>query len=227
MRKNNDVKNKMIPSFLVLLVVMLLLFSGVNIKNTVLALSGDYNRAVSGDNQIDANDWDVLDEDFLATDGTNGMDSNANIVLNGGNIKGLPDTPVELNDATSKVYVDTEIAGVAVAGSANITNVDGESLKMVCGETPLGSTDWAQVFFDTITLLVDTSAAGFVSDDVSYSVSLYGDGSMYEAVGYNGIYQSSATGFRIYVSNNSLAVLSAVSARDSYKWYIKWCGIGK
>jgi hypothetical protein len=227
MKKNNDVKNKIISNFLVLLVVTLLLFSGVNIKNTVLALNGDYDRAGSGDNQIETDDWDFLDEDFLARDGSNEMDNDANIILNGGNIKGLPDIPEGSNDATSKLYVDTEIAGVVGGGSANIINTSGENLKMVCGETSFGSTEWAQVFSNTITLLVDTSSASFASDDVAYSVSLYGDGSMYEAVGYNGIYQSSATSFRIYVTNNLLNTLSAVSVRDNYKWYIRWCGVGK
>lgn len=73
---------------IVLLVAILIggffVFSPVSLRQTALALSGDYDRFSSGDNAIDQADWDLLDEDFVALD--NGTANNLtvnDITLNG------------------------------------------------------------------------------------------------------------------------------------------------
>jgi len=206
--------------FFVILIFGFIIFSGANFKNSVLALTGNYSKNV-GD-PLSTNDWNKLDDDFVAKSGDT-MQGDLN--LNGKKITNLAD-PADNGDAVNKSSMDSAIAAILI-GSGGIKNTSGESLKMICGSTPYGSTNW-QNSVGSITLVVDTSVAGFASNDVVYFVSLYGDSAMYRAVGYNGIYDSTANSFRIYVNNNDItSPFSNVTARDSYKWYIKWCGIGK
>lgn len=226
MRKNIFKKEK-VYSLLMLLGFIFFLLSGVSIKNTVLALTGDYNRVVSGDNQIDTADWDNLDNDFVAKSGDV---MQGDLSMGGKKITNLID-PVNGGDAVNKNSLDNAISAIATAGSANIKNISGENLKMVCGTTPIGSTVWLNGGANTITTTVDTSSAGFTDNNVIYFASLAGDMGMFSAVGQNAIYKPISgnyrEGFRIYLINNDLSLYNAASATSPWNWHIRWCGIGK
>jgi len=208
--------------FLFLIFGAVIFLSGINIRNTVLALTGDYDRASSGNNEINEEDWDNLDVDFLATDGSNVMNSGANIVLSGGgNVKGLPDVPVNNNDAASKVYVNSRVA-------SGITNTGGETLKMVCGTTPYAATTWQVTGDNTVGIKIDTSAANFVdNNEVFYTASLYGDDGMYQATGMSNIYLDSGGGFWLYLSQRNGGTFNVSTINNSWHWYVRWCGVGK
>ncbi|MCD4762247.1 hypothetical protein K8R32_04800, partial [bacterium] len=66
---------------IILLIAILIggffVFSPLSLRQTALALSGDYDRFNSGDNAIDQADWDLLDEDFVALD--NGTANNLTV----------------------------------------------------------------------------------------------------------------------------------------------------
>jgi len=213
--------------FLFIFSIMIISFSGVNIKNTVLALTGDYNRAVSGDNEINVNDWDDLDMDFLATDGSNTMTSGANIVFSGGgNVTGLPNPPINNNDATSKAYVDS-----IVGGSANITNTNGENLKMICGRTPPGATNWINGS-PTWYVDVDISAANFTEGTIPYIFTSLGGldknwytGGVQNILSTNvGTLDNLDDEFRVYIYDfNGISFGTMLT----YGWYVNWCDIGK
>ena len=98
---------------------------------------------------------------------------------------------------------------------------------MVCGATLYGATDWVIAGADTIGVKIDTTVADFANNEVIYFASLNGDDGMYKAIGVNNIYNSNATDFWIYLSNKDIGAFDPIVARDTWKWYIKWCGIGK
>lgn len=214
-------KNIFILFLLVMFVSLFFLFSGINIKNTVLALTGNYNKNI-GDT-LGVSDWNNLDNDFVDKGG-DVMQGELN--MNGMSITNLAN-PVNSGDAINKSALDAAIASVSGGGSANITDSSGNNLKMVCGQTTYGDTPW-QNSIGSITLVVDTSSANFSNDNVTYFVSLYGDSAMYKAVGYTGIYFPTASSFRVYVAHNDVnSSFNPTTAKDSYKWYIKWCGVGQ
>lgn len=210
--------------FLIFVIIVLLVLSGISMKNTVLALTGNYSKNV-GD-PLSAIDWNKLDDDFVAKSGDT-MQGDLN--LNGKKIMNLAD-PADNGDAVNKSTMDSAIAAIS-AGSANIKNTSGENLKVVCGSTPIGSTVWQNGGASTITTLVDASAAAFLDNNVIYFASLFGDLGMFSAIGQNSIYKPSSgnyrDGFRVYIINNDLSMYNAANATTPWNWHIRWCGIGK
>ncbi|MCK5510993.1 hypothetical protein KAI65_05660 [Candidatus Parcubacteria bacterium] len=218
-----NIKTKQLKLSLLLIFVFVLFVSSFFVffpfswQQIAMALTGNYNKNL-GDS-LDATDWNNLDDDFVAKSGDT-MQGNLN--MGGNNIINLAD-PINDSDVASKAYVDSQVN----TGSANITNTGGENLKMVCGTTSYGATNWIVAAANTITVVVDTTIANFTNNEVIYFASLNGDDGMYKAVGINNIYDSNATDFRLYLSNNDLTAFNTVTVRDTWKWHIKWCGIGK
>lgn len=95
------------------------------------------------------------------------------------------------------------------------------------GQTDPHNTDWKNYNTSGVTLAVDTTAAGF-KDAPMYSVSLYGTGNHWEAIGENAIYSPTAKGFQIYLHNTtfngSQPYINAANAKNQ-NWYVKWVGI--
>ena len=224
MKKQIQNKSFFSLSLVFLLLVFSFVFLPFSWRQMANALT-NYSKS-SGDS-LDATDWNNLDNDFLATDGSNTMNSGANIVLSGGgNIKGLPDVPANNNDAASKAYVDS-----IVGGSANITNTSGENLKMVCGRTDPGATNWIEGspswYVD-----VDISGANFTEGSMPYIfTSLGGYGNEWISRGATSISATNPSTldnlddmFRIYIIVDDGSDFSTFKANG---WYINWCAIGK
>ena len=211
----------LLVSLLILFLSSFFVFFPFSWQQIAMALTGNYNKNL-GDS-LDATDWNNLDNDFVAKSGDT-MQGNLN--MGGGSITGLAD-PINDNDAARKIYVDEQVS----SGSANISNISGENLKMVCGTTLYGATDWVAAGADTIGVNIDTTVAGFANNEVIYFVSLNGDDGMYKAIGINNIYSSSATGFWIYLSNKDIITdggpFSPATTRNIWNWHVKWCGIGQ
>jgi len=97
--------------------------------------------------------------------------------------------------------------------------------KVWTGKTIPGQTNWqkytgsmAGVYVD-----VDTAEAGFTSIPI-YLTSLGGDACHWETTGATSVYQSTTTGFRVYVKFSSGAALTPAKANEN-KWHINWIGI--
>ncbi|HOZ56490.1 MAG TPA: hypothetical protein PLH29_04665 [bacterium] len=111
-------KNKKIFNFfgfaLFFLSFVLLVLSPFSFEKAALALQGRYNRT-SSDNSITIVDWNYLDDDFLATDGTNSMTGDLNMGNN--RITNLVTSAAPANnDGATVQYVQNAISSAASAG---------------------------------------------------------------------------------------------------------------
>ena len=91
------------------------------------------------------------------------------------------------------------------------------------GSTPSGTTNWKAYGSNAIYLDVNTVAAGFTSTP-RYFASLGGGSSQFNALGVNGIYSATPTGFRIYLRDWKGAALTPAYA-NSKGWYVQWLGV--
>lgn len=83
--------------------ISLFVFAPVSFKNLALALTGDYSKDGTTNNQLDYNDWNNLVDDFLDKESTAG-DSMAGPLT-------LPGDPTSPNHAATKSYVDGLASG--------------------------------------------------------------------------------------------------------------------
>lgn len=217
--------NKLITLILFFLIVFLFLFSGVNIKNTVLAFT-----AKSLNDQLTVADWNGLADDFLAKSG--GIMS-GDININNNKITNIP-TPTSSSDnkdVANKEYVDTKFS--AGSGITNLYFTEG--IKMVCGTSGTGG--WTTVNNGSpvfgvyyITRYVDTSSAGFIDDHVIYFTSLNGEASTARSTGVQNLYQPRKNGFSVSLAMNDINENindSLNNINGSWAWEVRWCGIGK
>ncbi|NEN97634.1 MAG: hypothetical protein F6K50_19520 [Moorea sp. SIO3I7] len=111
-------------------------------------------------------------------------------------------------------------------GAAQDTS--GNSLRICCGKTPEGSTNW-QPYDSTpqgIYVDVDTSACGFKSTPY-YIVNLHGNSSHWIVTGGSAPYFATAKGFRIYLRFIYDRNLTPDFANhNDQKWHIQWLAIG-
>lgn len=100
--------------FLLLLIISscFFVFSPVSLRQLAFALQGNYDRVSPAGDQLNMTDWNYLDEDFVWREGDT-MTGSLN--MGGNSITNLAHPPVGNNDASTKQYVDTEIAN-AIAG---------------------------------------------------------------------------------------------------------------
>ncbi len=99
------------------------------------------------------------------------------------------------------------------------------TIKANAGSTVAGSTNWMAYGSNAIYLDVDTSAAAFTSTPI-YVATLGGWSNHWDAQGANAIYAPTATGFRIYLHDNSGYALTPALANQR-GWYVQWIGIPK
>ena len=100
--------------FLFFITIGLLIFAPLSLDQVALALQGRYDRAAT-DNSIGVVDWNYLDDDFLARDGSGAMTGDLN--MGGNRITNLVTsaTPGN-NDAATVQYVQTAVSAAASAG---------------------------------------------------------------------------------------------------------------
>lgn len=203
----------------ILTVSLVFILTGLAINQVALAISGNYSKA-TGD-QLTVADWNNLDNDFLPYTGATGqLDMNSQRIVNMG-------PPGAAGDAANKQYVD--LAVTAAGGS--ITDVSGNSLKMVCGNTVPGATNWLAYDPNTIYTTVDTSAAGFLSN-AYYLTGLGGDTNHWDTTGVQNIYppvglgQTLANAFRTYIYKPG-GITPAQANSSGYRWYVIWCGVAQ
>ncbi|NEO43619.1 MAG: hypothetical protein F6K55_05565 [Moorea sp. SIO4A3] len=109
-------------------------------------------------------------------------------------------------------------------GAAQDTS--GTALRICCGKTPEGSTNWQPYLGGTegIYVDVDTSACGFKSTPI-YLVNMHGNASNWGATGGSSAYDRTNQGFRVYVRFSSGEDLTPEFA-NSRGWHIQWLAIG-
>lgn len=129
---------------------------------------------------------------------------------------------------SGNVEVATNLSVIGqLLGAAQDTS--GQSLRVCCGKTSAGSTNWQPYNGGTAGLFVDvdTSACNFESTPI-YIVNLHGNSYNWETTGGSSPYTASKTGFRIYVrfdKGESNPALTPEFA-NSRNWHIQWIAIG-
>ncbi|MDJ0592865.1 MAG: hypothetical protein QNJ72_23220, partial [Pleurocapsa sp. MO_226.B13] len=105
-------------------------------------------------------------------------------------------------------------------------DISGKALRICCGKTPEGSTNW-QPYRDGTTGIyvdIDTSVCGFIDTPI-YIVNMHGNGRNWETTGGSSPYDRTNQGFRIYVRFPNGAELTPSSA-NTRGWHIQWIAIG-
>ncbi|WP_424097821.1 hypothetical protein [Moorena producens] len=112
-------------------------------------------------------------------------------------------------------------------GAAQDTS--GTALRICCGKTPEGSTNWQRISGGGgIYVDVDTSACGFQSTPI-YLVNMHGNGDNWETTGGSTAYDRTNQGFRIYVrfpSDRGGRPNLTPDYANSKGWHIQWLAIG-
>lgn len=145
--------------------------------------------------------------------------------------------------AREKVPADSVVGlATALAGKAGISHVHsvsqviglqdslntkvaakGGPLK-VCSGRSNPATGWVSFNAYTDYIDVNTEACGFTSVP-QYITSLGGSNRHFTATGATSIYSPTATGFRVYVTNQPWATTSE-KPNEEWNWYINWVAIG-
>lgn len=203
---------------------------GPKLTEFAVALTGTYNNSKTG---VTVNDWAGLDEDFVARSG--GAASSMTGILDMGNqrITNVA-APTADTDAVSRGAMNTAISA-AVTGISTIEDTSGNSMKMICGNTTPGATNWQTYSPDLHSIYVDvTVPSGLFTSTPSYFSYMRGTMS-YAAVGDNKIYAATNTGFTLHViylgvNNNWLtpsSVFITPAQANTWQWTIYWCAVGQ
>ena len=107
--------------FSLLIFCSVFIFSPFSFEKLVKAFDGDYARDISGNEIIDLDDWNYLDDDFLFRDGSNNMDGDLN--MDEHRIVNL-ETPAstDLNHGATVEYVEDAISAAAAGGGDTFVN---------------------------------------------------------------------------------------------------------
>jgi len=225
--KNIERSKIKLAVILVLLFIILLssifIFSGLSPQQVVLAITGNYSKT-SGQ-QLTTTDWNNLPNDFVAKSGDT-MSGNLNMGAHG--ITNLAN-PITDTDAVNRGSMNSAISAAQSTAGAQIKDLNGSNLKMVCGSTIPGATAW-QNYMAGVYVDIDLSAAGFTPGSVPYIfTSIGGTGNQAYTRGATSIYTqgtapftSLSSGFRVYVFNDS----GLFEPWSTYQWYINWCALG-
>lgn len=105
--------------FLLFIIIIcgLFILSGFSINQLVLAITGNYSKGLT--DELTADDWNNLDDDFIDASGDT-MSGDLN--MNSNKITNIPDTPVSAQDAVNQNYVDNAVAGAGGSGGDVFTN---------------------------------------------------------------------------------------------------------
>lgn len=102
-------------------------------------------------------------------------------------------------------------------------------MKMVCGQTTPGATNWVNYSGDTHVVMVsiNTAAAGFTTTPY-YFTSLGGNGRHYKTTGATSIYNATSNSFLVHVvTTENLNLHTAdINGDPTYRWFINWCAVG-
>lgn len=104
--------------FLFFITIGLLIFAPLSLNQVALALQGRYNRAAT-DNSIGVVDWNYLDDDFLARDGSGAMTGDLNM---GGNQVTNVGAPSNNTDAATVGYVNDSVSTAVSNGGSTFVN---------------------------------------------------------------------------------------------------------
>ena len=105
-------------------------------------------------------------------------------------------------------------------------DISGKALRICCGKTPEGSTNWEPYRGGTTGIFVDvdTSACGFIDTPI-YIVNMHGNASNWSTTGGSSPYNRTNQSFRIYVRFSDGRELTPSFANDR-GWHIQWIAIG-
>lgn len=109
-------------------------------------------------------------------------------------------------------------SGQFVGAARNETT--NQSVRIVTGKTPKGSTPWVQYGADGI--YVDVKTGTTFQSEPQYFTSLGGNGNHWTTQGGTSIYSPNTTGFRIYVHQPGVTIAGA----NSMGWHICWIAMG-
>jgi hypothetical protein len=189
---------------------------GPDFVDVVKAVTGNYNKATG--NQLTIADWNNLDNDFLDKQNPAGDTMAGPLNMNNQRITNLAE-PSGAGDAATRQYV------LDTLNDFSFTNINGNPMKVVCGQTTPGSTNWQQTtgVNDVVWLDVDTTAAGFTgSVPPMYFTNLSGNTQLFRTYGVTSVYTPTNTTFRVYVVY-APGVLTPAQA-NTWGWHLKWCG---
>jgi hypothetical protein len=99
------------------------------------------------------------------------------------------------------------------------------TLKVGTGSTTPGSTAWTPYIPTGLYLDIDTSSAKFSSTPVYVASIGSTAGNQWTVAGVNGIYNPTATGFRVYIRWLDNSPLTPATA-NGFGWFINWIGVG-
>ncbi len=128
---------------------------------------------------------------------------------------------------TATPEADLQIIG-RLLGAAQDTS--GTALRICCGKTPEGSTNWQPYSgsIEGIYVDIDTSICGFSSTPI-YTVNMHGNSWNWETTGGSSPYNRTNQGFRIYVrfpSDRDGRPSLTPAFANSRGWHIQWIAIG-
>ncbi len=166
--------------------------------------------------QLTHTDWNGLPNDFFDKRGDTWAGPGG---LNMGNnkITGMA-APADPADVATRKYVTDNKSG----GSAKSRS--GSPLRILCGRTTSGSTNWKDHSPGTIYIDINTASAGFASIPV-YQVSLGGADRQYLTKGVTSIESASPQAFRVIINYIASGTFGAGEANVRL-WYLNWCAIG-
>jgi hypothetical protein len=223
MFKNLNTKILASVFLLVCVVIVTATFTIAPLNKIALALTGNYSKTQTAacttpGSQLCITDWNNLPSDFVAKSGGNDAIMTGPLTL--------PGDPTQNNQAATKRYVDNAIVSV----SSPMTNVGGQSLRMVCGITPVTAVNTVQYDASTLRIDIDTSSASFNTIAFYYSSLSAVGGSHYKVTSANSIYNPTNSGFRLYLHfddyNNNMGGVISLANAVGWGWTINWCGIG-
>jgi len=209
------------PTAILLLVGIMIasgfILSPLSWQKIAKAVTGDYTKS-TGDS-LGVSDWNNLVNDFLDKSGDS-MSGNLN--MNSNTITGVAD-PTGPTDVVNQQTMQAAIS----SGSTRIEDTDGDKLRMVCGDGPVGG--WSDHGPNSVQTVIDTSAAGFTTDDIKYVVSLDGANAGV-TTGTDTIYNATANSFELHISyhgwNFTVPGITGAQA-NTWGWQVHWCGIGQ
>ena len=128
-------------------------------------------------------------------------------------------------------------------GLSGVPGVDGapgrdahQSKAGVCGRTQttreqnvccsVSSVDWHSYYTTGALMDIDTSKCGF-EEQPMYFTELIGSSHIQRMMGASSIYSPTESGFRIYLNEEVLHTTPTGSRANSWRYHIKWCGVGK
>jgi hypothetical protein len=230
MKKRVNILRIQLTTAIFTLVIMLIsgfFIFGPDLVKTAKALSANYGSLT----QLNLAQWQNLPNDFLAR--TGGATSAMQGDLDMGTTHKIINlaAPTIDTDAVTRGAMNTAITS-AVAAAGSIKDSLGNNMKMVCGETTAGATNWTQYDPVTVSVIINTNTG--LSSPI-YFTNLSGTSDHYRSVGTQSVYNPTSNNFTVYVSSlnqnstdGSPALYHSISVAtaNANQWHIHWCAVG-